>query len=181
MRHGSPGISDRSHPTHTDVSCAETSKACKILHAALLFIDACGCSYQTTFIINSKRSTSHQLLHAGVETQAEHPICARIRLSFRLAAASGAAAAGDPVERDDPVESVPAAMRYVMLTVPNTYFVALARAVPLRSAGYAVVWPQHLPPAMFAFACANSTASCADRWGSVSGFWLHLFNRAEKL
>lgn len=35
-------------------------KACKILHAALPLIDARGCSHMTTFIINSKRSTSQQ-------------------------------------------------------------------------------------------------------------------------
>ncbi len=43
-----------------------------------------------------------------------------------------------------PRESMPAAVRDLMLLAPTTHFVALAQAILYRGAGLAVVWPQFL-------------------------------------
>jgi ABC-2 type transport system permease protein len=41
-----------------------------------------------------------------------------------------------------PRESIPDAVRFVMLGAPNTHFVSLAQAILFRGAGIDVVWPQ---------------------------------------
>lgn len=41
-----------------------------------------------------------------------------------------------------PRESMPDAVRYLMLAAPNTHFVMLAQAILYRGAGFSVVWPQ---------------------------------------
>lgn len=47
-----------------------------------------------------------------------------------------------------PRESMPEAVQYVMLSAPNTHFIALAQSVLFRGAGLAVVWPQLLALAL---------------------------------
>jgi ABC-2 type transport system permease protein len=41
-----------------------------------------------------------------------------------------------------PQESMPGAVRVLMLAAPTTHFVTLAQAILFRGAGLAVVWPQ---------------------------------------
>lgn len=41
-----------------------------------------------------------------------------------------------------PLESMPAAIRWVMSFTPNTHFIQLAQAILFRGAGIGVVWPQ---------------------------------------
>lgn len=41
-----------------------------------------------------------------------------------------------------PRESMPAAVRHIMLAAPNTHFIALSQAILFRGAGLSVVWPQ---------------------------------------
>jgi ABC-2 type transport system permease protein len=43
-----------------------------------------------------------------------------------------------------PLQSMPEALRLVMLATPSAHFVALAQAVLYRGAGLATVWPQLL-------------------------------------
>lgn len=43
-----------------------------------------------------------------------------------------------------PRESMPEAIRTLMLVAPNTHFVSLAQAILFRGAGFAAVWPQFL-------------------------------------
>ncbi|MAS03358.1 MAG: hypothetical protein CL534_01435 [Ahrensia sp.] len=47
-----------------------------------------------------------------------------------------------------PRESMPEAVRYVMLAAPNTHFIALSQSVLFRGAGLSVVWPQLLALAL---------------------------------
>ncbi|BAP88470.1 ABC transporter [Burkholderiales bacterium GJ-E10] len=47
-----------------------------------------------------------------------------------------------------PRESMPAAIRFLMLAAPNTHFVMLAQAILYRGAGLDVVWPQFLALAL---------------------------------
>lgn len=43
-----------------------------------------------------------------------------------------------------PRESMPQAVQDIMLTMPTTHFVSLARAILYRGAGLSIVWPQFL-------------------------------------
>lgn len=43
-----------------------------------------------------------------------------------------------------PRESMPDAVRFIMLGAPTTHFIVLAQAVLFRGAGFAVVWPQFI-------------------------------------
>ncbi|MAT50754.1 MAG: hypothetical protein CMK32_06170 [Porticoccaceae bacterium] len=43
-----------------------------------------------------------------------------------------------------PRESMPDAVRWLMMAAPNTHFVMLAQGILYRGAGFAVVWPQFL-------------------------------------
>jgi ABC-2 type transport system permease protein len=43
-----------------------------------------------------------------------------------------------------PRESMPAAVRFVMLAAPTTHFVSAAQAILYRAAGFGVIWPQFL-------------------------------------
>ncbi|HRO10244.1 ABC transporter permease [Amaricoccus sp.] len=52
-----------------------------------------------------------------------------------------------------PRESMPEAIRTIMLAAPDTHFVILAQAVLFRGAGLAVVWPQLLALAVIGAAC----------------------------
>ncbi|MEX1152688.1 ABC transporter permease, partial [Parvibaculum sp.] len=47
-----------------------------------------------------------------------------------------------------PRESMPDAIRTLMLAAPNTHFVMLAQAILYRGAGFSVVWPQFLALAL---------------------------------
>ncbi|WP_339829875.1 ABC transporter permease [uncultured Parvibaculum sp.] len=47
-----------------------------------------------------------------------------------------------------PRESMPEAIRTLMLAAPNTHFVMLAQAILYRGAGFSVVWPQFLALAL---------------------------------
>jgi ABC-2 type transport system permease protein len=52
-----------------------------------------------------------------------------------------------------PRESMPAAVRDLMLLAPTTHFVTLAQAILYRGAGLAVVWPQLLAIGGIGAAC----------------------------
>lgn len=59
-----------------------------------------------------------------------------------------------------PRESMPDAVRYLMLAAPTTHFVMMAQAILYRGAGFSVVWPQFLAltligSALFTYALAR--------------------------
>ena len=59
-----------------------------------------------------------------------------------------------------PRESMPDAVRYLMLVAPTTHFVMMAQAILYRGAGFSVVWPQFLAlaligSALFTYALAR--------------------------
>jgi len=43
-----------------------------------------------------------------------------------------------------PRESMPEAVKFVMLGAPTTHFVAASKAILFRGAGLSIVWPQFL-------------------------------------
>jgi ABC-2 type transport system permease protein len=67
-----------------------------------------------------------------------------------------------------PRESMPEAIRTIMLAAPTTHFVAMAQAILYRGAGFDVVWPQFVAlagigGALFAAALARFRRAVAEQ------------------